>query len=105
MLRSDRRTGDAGNHGRSAPLNDGRRHTQSAPADEVARIIGPFLPDADPVAVTAAAAAYQATGTWAGDAAIDRPLYDATVTLFQRHDALTADPPYEFAIAPIPPPR
>jgi hypothetical protein len=41
-------------------------------------------------------------GTWAGDEAIDQPLYEATVRLFQRHDGLTADPPYEFAIAPIP---
>ena len=81
---------------------NGRRHAQSAPADEVARIIRPFLPDADPVAVTAAIAAYQAMGTWAGDEAIDQPLYEATVGLFQRHDGLAADPPYEFAIAPIP---
>lgn len=83
----------------------GREHAQSAPAIEIARIIAPFLPGVAPDAVTAAVAAYQAMGTWTGDIAIDRSLYDATVALFQQHDGLLGDPPYEFAIAPVPPAR
>ncbi|MFM7045528.1 MAG: ABC transporter substrate-binding protein [Ilumatobacteraceae bacterium] len=85
-------------------FRSGRRHAQSAPAEEVARIISPFLPGVAPTAVTAAVAAYQAMGTWTGDIAIDEPLYDATVALFQRHDDLAAGPPYDVAIAPPPAP-
>lgn len=80
----------------------GREHARTAPAEEVASIIGSFLPGVDRAAVVAAVGAYQAMGTWEGDVAIDHDLYDSTVELFGRFDERSGRPPYDDVIAAPP---
>jgi len=80
----------------------GREHARTASAAEVARLVSPFLRIDDREAVTSAVAAYQALGTWDGDASIDDELYRATIEVFRSTPGHDVAPPMDVVVAPLP---
>ncbi len=79
-----------------------RAWAHSAPPQEIAAAEAKFFPDIDPAALTAAIAAYQKLGTWAGDIAIPTALYEKALDVFSHAKLVTRRHAYEQVVVPPP---
>jgi NitT/TauT family transport system substrate-binding protein len=79
-----------------------RAWVNSAPPQEIARAEQSFFPDTAPAALEQAIAGYQRLGTWAGDSAIPRPLYERALDVFSHAKLISKRHAYEQVVAPPP---
>lgn len=74
----------------------------TAPVEEVARRIAPFLPGASTSSLLRTIEDYRRIRTWEGGIEIDRERYDRTVDVFQRSGEIAGEPPYAAIVAAPP---
>jgi NitT/TauT family transport system substrate-binding protein len=72
-----------------------RQWAQQAPAEEIASREASFFPGISRAVLTATIARYQQTGTWEGDLAIPKDLYEQALEVFRHGGAITRTHPYE----------
>lgn len=79
-----------------------RAWVASASPAEIAAAEQAFFPDIAPAALERAIAAYQRLGTWTGDVAIPKPLYETALDVFSHSKLITKRYAYEQVVAPPP---
>ena len=79
-----------------------RRWAHEAPPDEIAAREASFFPGIDRAVLAAAIGRYQKLGTWEGDLAIPRDLYEQALEVFLYGGAITQRHPYEQVCVPPP---
>jgi NitT/TauT family transport system substrate-binding protein len=79
-----------------------RTWVNSASPKEIAAAEQKFFPETAPAALERAIAAYQALGTWAGDIAIPKSLYEKALDVFTHSKLITKRYAYELVVAPPP---
>ena len=80
-----------------------REWVAEAPPEEVAAIEASFFPDIDRNVLAATIGRYQQSGTWAGDIAIPRDLYEQALNVFEYGAAVTQRHAYDDVV--VEPPR
>lgn len=85
-----------------AAYTEGRQQVIQRPADEVAAVVQPFLPDIQPQVLSATIAAYQAMGTWSPQVAIPHAAYETLLDVFLYSGVISRRHPYEAAVV-VPP--
>jgi NitT/TauT family transport system substrate-binding protein len=79
-----------------------RAWANTASPQEIAAAERPFFPDTEEAALARAIAAYQTLGTWGGDVAIPRPLYETALDVFSHGKLITKRHAYETVVVPPP---
>jgi NitT/TauT family transport system substrate-binding protein len=79
-----------------------RAWANTASPQEIAAAERPFFPDIEEPALVRAIAAYQLLGTWGGEIAIPRPLYDRALDVFTHAKLITKRYRYEDVVVPPP---
>lgn len=79
-----------------------RQWAQQAPPEEIAAREASLFPGIERAALAAAVAHYQKLGTWEGDLAIPRELYEQALEVFLHGGAITRRHPYEQVCAQPP---
>ena len=79
-----------------------RQWAQQAPAEEIAASEESLFPGIGRAALSAAIGRYQKLGTWEGDLAIPRDLYEQALQVFLHGGAITQPHPYEQVCVPPP---
>jgi NitT/TauT family transport system substrate-binding protein len=79
-----------------------RAWANTASPQEIAAAERPFFPDTDEAALARSIAAYQALGTWGGDVAIPKPLYETALDVFSHAKLITKRYVYETVVVPPP---
>jgi NitT/TauT family transport system substrate-binding protein len=74
----------------------------TAPPREIAAAERPFFPDIDESALAHAIAAYQSLGTWGGDIAIPKPLYETALDVFTHAGLIKSRHEYDRVVASPP---
>lgn len=77
-----------------------RQWAQEAPPQEIAAREASLFPGIDPAALAAAIGRYQKLGTWEGDLAIPRDLYEQALEVFLHGGAIKRRHPYEQVCVP-----
>lgn len=79
-----------------------RAWVNTASPQEIAAAERPFFPDTDEAALARSIAAYQSLGTWSGDVAIPRALYETALDVFSYSKLITVRHPYERVVVQPP---
>lgn len=86
----------------TAAYRASREWVNTAAPMDVARAEADFFPDMAVEATAAAVAFYQQLGTWDGDIAIPRDLYERALDVFQHSGMVGSRHPYESVVKPPP---
>ena len=79
-----------------------RAWANTAPPREIAAAERPFFPDIDESALMRAIAAYQSLGTWGGDIAIPKSLYETALDVFSHAGLIKTRHAYDKVVAAPP---
>ncbi len=79
-----------------------REWVAQAPPEEIAAREGSFFPDIDRDVLAATIGRYQQIGTWRGDIAIPRDLYEQALNVFEYGGAITSRHAYDDVVLPPP---
>lgn len=79
-----------------------RKWAHTAAPQKIAAAERAFFPDIEPAALERAIAAYQRLGTWDGDIAIPKPLYETALAVFSHAKLITKRYAYEQVVVAPP---
>lgn len=79
-----------------------REWVDTADPEEIAKTEGDFFPDHTVEAVADAVRAYQQMGTWRGDIAIPKDLYESALDVFEHSNLISQRHAYEKVVVPPP---
>ena len=79
-----------------------RAWANTAPPREIAAAERPFFPDIDEAALAHSIAAYQGLGTWGGEVAIPRPLYETALDVFSHAGLIKSRHAYDKVVTSPP---
>ncbi|OEU78765.1 MAG: hypothetical protein BA865_06325 [Desulfobacterales bacterium S5133MH4] len=79
-----------------------REWVNTSDPEEIARAESSFFPDHSAEAVAQAIRTYQQMGTWSGDIAIPKNLYENALNVFEHSRLISQRYPYEKVVVPPP---
>ena len=86
----------------AAAFKASREWVNTADPAEIAKAEASFFPDMAESAIAAAVGAYQKLGTWSGDIAVEKDLYEAALDVFEHSNMVGSRHSYDDVVVPPP---